>query len=142
MFFRLDYNTDIGRAGAQDSRLGFEENTLWRHYQAIYAMYGRLRRRFPKLMMENCAGGGGRNDLGMLQNFNWAQVSDEWGGVKNLEGLKRVLDRFPTRIRVELCGFHESGKLSLRRHRLPIPGPDVRPALPRGDRTGSSSLSG
>jgi alpha-galactosidase len=36
-------------------------------------------------MMDNCAGGGGRNDLGMLSNFHWVQVSDEWGAVRTLK---------------------------------------------------------
>jgi alpha-galactosidase len=103
--FRLDYNTDIGRAGAQDLRSGFEENTMWRHYQAVYAMYGRLRRRFPKLMLENCAGGGGRNDLGMLQNFHWTQVSDEWGGVRTLKILNGFSLAFPPEYGLSYVGF-------------------------------------
>ena len=103
--FRLDYNTDIGRAGAQDLRSGYEENTMWRHYQAIYAMYARLRQRFPKLMLENCAGGGGRNDLGMLQNFNWAQVSDEWGGVRTLKVLNGFSIAFPPEYALSYVGF-------------------------------------
>ena len=93
--------------------------------------------RFPKLMMENCAGGGGRNDLGMLQNFHWTQVSDEWGGVRTLKVLNGFSHGFSTRIRAKLCGFYERGKLSLRRYRFPISWPDVWAALPWGDCTGS-----
>jgi alpha-galactosidase len=103
--FRLDYNTDIGRAGAQDNQMGFEENTSWRHYQALYAMYERLRRRFPNLMLENCASGGGRNDLGMLRNFHWAQVSDEWGGVRTLKPLNGFSIVFPPEYGMSYVGF-------------------------------------
>ena len=46
-------------------------------------------------MMENCAGGGGRNDLGMLNNFHWAQVSDEWGAVRTLKILNGFSLAFP-----------------------------------------------
>lgn len=102
---RLDYNTDIGRAGAQDNRLGFEENTSWRHYEALYAMYARIRHRFPKLMLENCASGGGRNDLGMLTNFHWAQVSDQWGGVRTLKALNGFSIAFPPEYGMSYVGL-------------------------------------
>ena len=93
--FRLDYNTNLGRGGMQNPVDGYIENTYWRHYDAVYAMYSRIRKRFPNLMMENCAGGGGRNDLGMLSNFHWAQVSDEWGAVRALKILNGFSLAFP-----------------------------------------------
>ena len=88
--------------------LGFEENSYWRHYEAVYAMYGRLRKRFPHLMMENCAGGGGRNDLGMLQNFNWAQVSDEWGAVRTLKIINGFMLALPPEYALSYVGFMSS----------------------------------
>jgi alpha-galactosidase len=103
--FRLDFNAELGPSAGQSIREGFEENTNWRHYEAIYAMYGRLRRRFPRLMMENCASGGGRNDLGMLQNFQWTQVSDEWGGVRTLKILNGFSLAFPPEYGLSYVGF-------------------------------------
>lgn len=100
--FRLDYNTNLGPSGAQTIRHGFTENSYWRHYQAVYALYERIRRRFPRLMLENCAGGGGRNDLGMLANFHWTQMSDEWGAVRAL----KILNGFTLALPPEYClGF-------------------------------------
>jgi alpha-galactosidase len=52
------------------------ENSLWRYYEAAYAMYDRLRKRFPHLILENCAGGGGRTDLGMLSRFHYTWITD------------------------------------------------------------------
>ncbi len=52
------------------------ECTSIRHHQAVYAMYQRLKRRFPEVIFENCAGGGARTDLGMMKNFNHTWVSD------------------------------------------------------------------
>ena len=106
--FRLDFNADLGRGGTQNDRDGFEENSYWRHYEAVYAMYGRLRKRFPHLMMENCAGGGGRNDLGMLQNFNWAQVSDEWGAVRTLKIINGFTLALPPEYALSYVGFMSS----------------------------------
>ncbi len=47
-----------------------------RHINAVYKMYENLKKRFPDVIFENCAGGGGRTDLGMMKNFNHSWVSD------------------------------------------------------------------
>ncbi len=71
--FRLDYNTTgCGRT----ERDGFVENHFWRYYDAQYALYDRLRARFPEVIFENCAGGGGRTDLGLVRRFCHTWVTD------------------------------------------------------------------
>lgn len=74
-FFRLDYNTDPGR-GIQHREDGYVENGYWRYYEVIYGVYERLRARFPKVIFENCAGGGARTDIGMVRRFNHTDVTD------------------------------------------------------------------
>lgn len=74
-FFRLDYNTDPKR-GILSAQSGYQENGYWRYYETLYAMYARLRRRFPRVVFENCAGGGARTDLGMLRGFNHTDITD------------------------------------------------------------------
>jgi alpha-galactosidase len=74
-FFRLDYNTIQGR-GIKKFRDGFIENGYWRYYDTQYAIYDRLRARFPKVVFENCAGGGGRTDIGMVMRFGHTDVTD------------------------------------------------------------------
>jgi alpha-galactosidase len=103
--FRLDYNTGLGRGGMQDEVDGYVENTYWRHYDAVYALYSRIRKRFPNLLMENCAGGGGRNDLGMLSNFHWTQISDESGAVRELKLLNGFSLAFPPEYGMNYVGF-------------------------------------
>ena len=103
--FRLDYNAEMGHSGVQSKRDGFVENNYWRHYDAIYAMYRRLRKRFPNLLLENCASGGGRNDLGMLGNFHWTQASDEWGGVRTLKILNGFSLAIPPEYGLSYVGF-------------------------------------
>ena len=39
-------------------------------------MYENLKKRFPNVIFENCAGGGGRTDLGIMKYFNHSWVSD------------------------------------------------------------------
>lgn len=73
--FRLDYNTAVYEGG-QTLRDGYWENTRWRYYEFINGLYARLEQRFPGIILENCAGGGGRSDLGMLGRFHYTQVTD------------------------------------------------------------------
>lgn len=102
--FRMDWGGALGAAGGQLQRPGYLENSYWRHYEALYAMYARLRRRFPRLMMENCAGGGGRNDLGMLENFHWAQTSDEYGSARALTIYNGFTLAFPPEYALNFVG--------------------------------------
>ncbi|MCC7360964.1 MAG: alpha-galactosidase [Anaerolineales bacterium] len=74
--FRLDMN--VGRIGpaAATLRAGYVENSYWRYYEALYAVYDRLRARFPAVIFEHCASGGGRTDLGMIARFAHTWVTD------------------------------------------------------------------
>lgn len=78
--FRLDYNIDgkvtMFYVNHREDGCSPRESGAARYHKAVYAMYERLRRRFPNIIFENCAGGGGRTDLGMLANFTHTWVSD------------------------------------------------------------------
>ncbi len=71
--FRLDYNIRGYEIFCEDANGGC--NTL-EYYENVYAMYERLKKKFPNIYFENCAGGGGRTDLGMMKNFTHTWVSD------------------------------------------------------------------
>ena len=74
-FFRLDYNVPGTEPGAQSVHEGFVENSYWRYYEALYAFtsgWGKV----PEVIFENCAGGGGRTDLGMVRRFSHTWVTD------------------------------------------------------------------
>ncbi len=91
--FRLDYNSTMNEGGTR-LRDGFVENTLWRHVDNLYAIFDRLRARFPGVIFQNCAGGGGRLDLGIMRRYNNTEISD-WmrapRGLKILNGVTWVL---------------------------------------------------
>ena len=74
---RVDYNMASSDAFTfRDLGTGVPEFQPLRHYDAVYKLYGNLKRRFPHVIFENCAGGGGRTDLGMMQKFHHTWVSD------------------------------------------------------------------
>ena len=74
---RVDHNVDFTEYfGMRDTGFGFPECVCIKHNEAVYKMYESLKKRFPNVIFENCAGGGGRTDLGMMKNFNHTWVSD------------------------------------------------------------------
>jgi alpha-galactosidase len=91
--FRIDYNMSVEEDG-NHVRDGFVENAGWRHVENLYAMFDHLRQQFPKVIFQNCAGGGGRLDWGILRRFDNTELSDwmrEPRGVKILNGMTWVL---------------------------------------------------
>lgn len=73
--FRIDYNMTVNEGGNQVVN-GVVENTLWRHVEALYGIFDRIHRRFPRVILQNCASGGGRLDYGMLARFHNTELSD------------------------------------------------------------------
>ncbi len=70
------------------------EDATWRYYDALHRLFEKVRQRFPGLMLENCSGGGGRVDLGMMRRFHWTQITDNWKPdeqVRILNGLTMAL---------------------------------------------------
>ncbi len=73
--FRLDYNLDAWEGGFNE-RDGRQENTLWRHVEAIYEIFDKIREKYPNMQLENCSSGGGRTDIGLNSRFTTAWISD------------------------------------------------------------------
>ncbi|MHB0856951.1 MAG: alpha-galactosidase, partial [Anaerolineae bacterium] len=73
--YRIDDGTDMGLGGTVE-REGFTENCLWRYYETFYGIFDRIRARFPHVVLQNCGGGGGRLDLGIMQRFHNTELSD------------------------------------------------------------------
>ena len=74
---RVDYNVSCrSYVLRRDTGFGAPECLSLRQFEAVYNMYRRLKRRFPHVIFENCAGGGGRTDLGQMKAFNHTWVSD------------------------------------------------------------------
>jgi alpha-galactosidase len=74
--YRLDFNPFATYEGPITERQGFRESHYWRYYEAFYGMFERLRAKYPDLILQQCAAGGGRNDLGTASRFHESQVTD------------------------------------------------------------------
>lgn len=106
--FRLDYNSAAEEDGNR-MKDGFLENTDWRHVEALYGIFDRVRKRFPRVIFQNCAGGGGRLDYGIMRRFQNTELSD-WlrapRGLKILNGMTWVL---PPEILLRTFGTESDG---------------------------------
>ena len=74
-FLKWDMNRSFSEPGWTDV-LGQEKEIWVRHVRAVYFIMDTLRERHPDLMIESCASGGGRVDLGILQRTDQVWMSD------------------------------------------------------------------
>ena len=74
-FIKWDHNRAWTEVGWPEDPLRQREPWV-RHVQGLYELLERLRKEFPHLMIESCAGGGGRADLGILRWTDQVWTSD------------------------------------------------------------------
>ncbi|WP_123039205.1 alpha-galactosidase [Cohnella candidum] len=75
-FIKWDMNRTVTEPGTMSAE-GLEGRSVWiRHVENLYEIWAELRRRFPDVEFETCAGGGGRIDLGILRFADQAWISD------------------------------------------------------------------
>ena len=74
--FRLDYNNIFYNEGGFNDIDGYDENNLWRHMESLYEIFDYARDKYPEVIFENCASGGGRTDFGQMTRFSHTQISD------------------------------------------------------------------
>jgi alpha-galactosidase len=91
--YRIDNNHNLAPSGNRVYQ-GFTEDLTWRYYDNFNAMFDRLRKKFPKVVFQNCSSGGGRLDWGTMARFHNVETSD-WmrlhRGVKILNGVTMSL---------------------------------------------------
>jgi len=75
---RIDANNEYVYEGGFVRHGRYNENTHWRCVEALYRIFDHVHERYPDLLLENCAAGGARTDLGLMRRFSRTQYSD-WG---------------------------------------------------------------
>jgi len=83
-YFRTDMNRPWSALGDPSGNSGPGRDLIWRHVNNYYRILDELRVEFPNLIIENCAGGGGRIDLGLLRRTDTTWISD------NVDQLSRL----------------------------------------------------
>jgi alpha-galactosidase len=56
--YRLDFNPFATYEGPITERHGFRESHYWRYYEAFYGIFERIHKKYPDLILQQCAAGG------------------------------------------------------------------------------------
>jgi len=101
--YRIDHNHCLHPAGNRQYA-GFTEDLTWRYYDTFYAVFDCLRAKYPSLVFQNCAGGGGRLDWGTLSRFHNTELSDWMRLPRGLRILNGVTMSLPPEILLRTFG--------------------------------------
>lgn len=75
-WIKLDFNISPG-AGCNRTDHGHGEGDgLYEHYIGYYHLLDMVRERYPRVLLENCSGGGLRTDLGIMKRTHLSFLSD------------------------------------------------------------------
>ena len=75
-YFKWDMNRNITHAISPYLPKERKGETQFRYMLGVYELYDWFVKRFPNAFLENCSGGGGRYDLGMMKYSNQIWTSD------------------------------------------------------------------
>lgn len=89
-YIKWDMNRNMTEVGSSTARAAQQQETAHRYILGLYALLEALTTRFPHILFECCAGGGGRFDPGMLFYMPQAWVSD------NTDAASRVHIQYAT----------------------------------------------
>lgn len=116
-FIKWDMNRTITEPGTNDECQN-PNHAIWvKHVQSIYEIWAELRKRFPGVEFESCAGGGARIDFGILRYADQVWPSDNTDAFDRLsiqEGFSYVYSP-----QVMMCWVTESPH-SLNGRKLPL----------------------
>lgn len=83
-FIKWDMNRNVSEPGWPGHQR--DQRELWvRYVDGMYRVWNELRRRHPRVIWENCSGGGGRVDLGMMALTEQTWISDNTNPAARLE---------------------------------------------------------
>lgn len=104
--------TDIGSLGLDSQHMGEFSH---RYVLGVYRMQEKLLQEFPELLLENCSGGGGRFDPGMLYYSPQIWASDNMDPIERLliqEGTALIYPLSTMGAHVCACPNHSVGRVT------------------------------
>ena len=75
-YFKWDMNRHLCHVGSPILPKNRKGETAFRYMLGVYELYRWFKEKYPNAMIENCSGGGGRYDLGMMKYSTMIWTSD------------------------------------------------------------------
>ncbi len=119
-YIKWDVNRALGNVYSQGVEAGRQGEIFPRHMLGVYDMMERLISRYPNLLFETCAGGGGRFDAGMLYYSPQIWCSDNTDAADRLEIHYGTSFFYPISTfgaHVSVCPNHQTGRTTSLRTR-------------------------
>ncbi len=124
-YIKWDVNRALGNVFSQGVEAGRQGEVFHRHMLGVYDMMERLIARYPNLLFETCAGGGGRFDAGMLYYSPQIWCSDNTDAADRLEIHYGTSFFYPISTfgaHVSVCPNHQTGRTTSLRTRGTVAG--------------------
>ena len=83
-YIKWDMNRSLTDAGFPGATLKEQRAVRIKYVENLYRLYDNLRKDFPHVWFENCAGGGGRVDLGMMARTDFCWASDNTDPIERI----------------------------------------------------------
>ncbi|MFP4302514.1 MAG: alpha-galactosidase [Spirochaetaceae bacterium] len=103
-YVKWDMNRNMSEPGSPVLPAARQGEVMHRYILGLYELLERLTQRFPEVLFEGCAGGGGRFDFGLLRYSPRFWTSDQSDAVERLEIQYGTTMLFPP----EVIGSHVS----------------------------------
>ena len=75
-YIKWDFNRSLTEVGSTYLDTDMQDEAYFRYQLGVYQLFDWFREKFPNVMIENCSGGGGRYDLGMMAVSSQIWASD------------------------------------------------------------------
>lgn len=114
-YIKWDWNRSITEAGSNVLPAAQQKEFYHRYILGLYRVIEELTSRFPEILFENCAGGGGRNDPGMLYYMPQSWASDDTDAIERLsiqEGTSLIYPPITMGCHVSQVPNHQIGRMT------------------------------
>ena len=112
-YVKWDFNRNLGNVFSGALPADRQGEVFHRYVLGLYEMQGMLTDRFPDLLLENCAGGGGRFDAGLLYFSPQIWCSDNTDAIDRLTIQYGTSFGYPVSTmgsHVSVCPNHQTGR--------------------------------
>lgn len=75
-YIKWDFNRTLSEVGSPYLTVDMQDEAFFRYQLGVYDLYFWFQKTFPNVIIENCSGGGGRYDLGMMALSTQIWASD------------------------------------------------------------------